>query len=626
MKKALTICLAVVAVIAIVVSGVFGSQKGNLQKTIDEVTQQLADAQAAAETAKADLEQQLADAASAAEGVKADLEQQLADAQAAVEAAKADVEKQLADAQEAAKAELEKAQAEADAKIAELESAAAELQGKLTKAERAVVAAKSNAYLMYANSDWSVQNWGTEDSEDGAVIVTPAAVTGEGDYTVALEFAQPAEGLAFTALGIQKGEFDLPYYSYRINAIRVNGEGVEFTKGYTSSDDGKETRVNIYNEWVSALPEDAHTADGDLTDASPIIVNKDAFTGVTKVEVDFTAIPLQAYLMFANSDWTVQFWNDGNVAEGVTPILAAVTGEGEGTVGLEFAEPSEGLAFAAVGIKNGEKLIPGYIIQVTGVYLNDSEENILTGKSYTNSDDKVETRANVYNEWVSALPEDARTADGNLEDASPMIVDKEAFTGVTSVKVTYRIVEGKPAAATAEAPMSQEEADALKAAGFHAYIGVQGKNTYVFRNAWNDSYGLNDEANPFFYRLTGWDDSNNALDLGGSFVDADINGDGEYTVSLTTGEQGFLTTEAFNLLFASTDIPSKLVIDGYLTLSDVKTKIGDAATQDYTQIDTEGDYVRIVVLDSYNQSAEPFGYTVPGAEAPISITFTVSGW
>ena len=39
-----------------------------------------------------------------------------------------------------------------------------------------------------------------------------------------------------------------------------------------------------------------------------------------------------------------------------------------------------------------------------------------------------------------------------------------------------------------------------------------------------------------------------------------------------------------------------------------------------------GDYVRITALDVYNQTAEPFGYTVPGAGETISITFTVSGW
>lgn len=76
----------------------------------------------------------------------------------------------------------------------------------------------------------------------------------------------------------------------------------------------------------------------------------------------------------------------------------------------------------------------------------------------------------------------------------------------------------------------------------------------------------------------------------------------------------------------STDIPSKLVKDGFLTIDNVKTKIGSAATQEYTELDLTGEYALIRVLDTYNQTADPFGYTVPGANETIAITFTVSGF
>ena len=58
-------------------------------------------------------------------------------------------------------------------------------------------------------------------------------------------------------------------------------------------------------------------------------------------------------------------------------------------------------------------------------------------------------------------------------------------------------------------------------------------------------------------------------------------------------------------------------------ITDVQTKIGAAATQKYTDVDVSGDYVRIVVIDQYNRSEDPFGYTVPGADTAITITFTV---
>ena len=162
MKKTWVICLALVAVAAIVVGCIFGVQKGNMQKTVDDLTaqlnektgeletvkadleKQLADTTAAAETAKADLEKQLADTAAAAETAKADLEKQLADTAAAAETVKADLEKQLADtaaAAEATKADLEKQLEEAKAgfHMPELKAPAANFADKyLAEGQRSV--------------------------------------------------------------------------------------------------------------------------------------------------------------------------------------------------------------------------------------------------------------------------------------------------------------------------------------------------------------------------------------------------------------------------------------------------------------------------------------------------------
>ncbi|MBO2517868.1 MAG: hypothetical protein CW338_11480, partial [Clostridiales bacterium] len=171
------------------------------------------------------------------------------------------------------------------------------------------VAPIDQAYIMYADASWAYSNWGTESSE--TVTVTAADITGEGDYTVGLEFAAPAEGLAFTALGIVNGENTCPGYFVKINAIRVNGEDIAFGKGYTSSDDGICTRMNIYNEWVTELPADARSFDGKVDDASWIIVDKDAFASVSSFEIDFTysrkAVD-QAYIMYADASWAYQNW------------------------------------------------------------------------------------------------------------------------------------------------------------------------------------------------------------------------------------------------------------------------------------------------------------------------------
>lgn len=481
----------------------------------------------------------------------------------------------------------------------------------------------ATAYIMYADAAWAKQYWGGEPGE--GVTATNVEITEPGDYTVGLEFAQPAEGLAFTALGLSNGELVFPCSYLKINEIRVNGEAIEVKKGYTSSDDKITTRMNIYNEWVSELPADAHSWDGSLDGASWIIVDKEAFASVSKIEIDFTLVPVTdtAYLMYADAAWAKQYWG-GDAPEGVTLKNAEVIGPGSYTVGLEFAEPAEGLAFTAVGVTTGELTFNGYFIDITDIKVNG--ESIEVKKGYTSSDDGICTRENIYNEWVTDLPADARRADGSLEGASPIIVDKEAFASVTSVEVAFDFIYGKPIAKDDDAPLTAEEAAELQKADYNAYIGVQSE-TYIFRNEWNEaSYGRDSTENPeCFGQLTGWDPDNNKVNYGGSFEDAQLTKPGTYTVSLTTGDMGFGTDSFFRMLYVSTDIPSKLVKDGFVTIENVKVKIGDAATQDYTDVDVGGDYARIVVIDEYNRGDAPFGYNVPGADSTISITFDVTG-
>ena len=158
---------------------------------------------------------------------------------------------------------------------------------------------------------------------------------------------------------------------------------------------------------------------------------------------------------------------------------------------------------------------------------------------------------------------------------------------------------------------------------------MQGKDTYVFRNTWDEAnYGRDSAEHPeFFGRLTGWDESNNAVDYGGTFADAKIAGDGEYTVSFTTGDMGMGATADYNMLFVSTDIPSALIENGFLTIDSVKVKFGSGATQEYTELDLSGTYALIKIIDVYNQASAPaIAWKVPGANETVAITFTVSGW
>ena len=108
------------------------------------------------------------------------------------------------------------------------------------------------------------------------------------------------------AVMIKDGETKFPDAVITVNSVKVDGKELTLDgKPYTSSDDGKETRANLYNQWVSkdSIPKDARSADGRLYegegdsavaadfigDYSPQSVNPDDFAdGWTTVEVNFT--------------------------------------------------------------------------------------------------------------------------------------------------------------------------------------------------------------------------------------------------------------------------------------------------------------------------------------------------
>ena len=480
------------------------------------------------------------------------------------------------------------------------------------------------AYIMYADSAWAAQYWLDGNAYDG-VVATNATVTGAGDYTVGLDFTGTtngkASGVAFAALGIKHGENLFPGMMIKINDIRVNGASVAFAKGYTSSDDGIETRMNIMNEWVSELPADARSFDGSVEGASPIIIDKALLADVATIEIDFTLIPVTdtAFLMFADSNWANQAWNPGEFAE---TNAVKIEGEGTYTLSLEFAEEIPGFAFLAAGIATGEKTFPGYFMDVTEIKVNG--EAIEIGKDYTSSDDGIVTRANIWNEWVTELPADAHVADGNLEGATAQIATKEALSNVKTLDVTFDFIYGEPPAPEGPAPLTEEQVAEMIAADYNGYIAVQSEN-YVFRNDWEEpSYGRDAENGA--HKILAYIESDSTItDKNATFVDAAITGNGTYTVSMTVGEPGFGSDTFFRYFRVATDIPTQLVNEGYVLITDVKVKFGEGKTQEGVVVWTEGDWVKLVVVDEYNHVEAPFGYTVPAPGTTVTFTFTVSG-
>lgn len=174
--------------------------------------------------------------------------------------------------------------------------------------EEPVVAESGDAFLYLADGQWYVQYDGSADTlmtYDAGV----AKITGDGDYTVSVNAGTKAcqyditqdpnggyecAGIVFGAVKVMDGTTLFPNMSIEIKEIRVDGEAIDLVaKNYTSSDDGKEMRANIYNSYVSSMPEDAHTAAGpvgttEFGEYSSMIVDTADFISWTKIEVDFT--------------------------------------------------------------------------------------------------------------------------------------------------------------------------------------------------------------------------------------------------------------------------------------------------------------------------------------------------
>lgn len=184
--------------------------------------------------------------------------------------------------------------------------------------EDSVAARSGDAYLAIVDGKWQTQYWGKNDDPETAMLSYDAGVvpiTGNGDYTVSVtadtkgfryittgdpEGECTPEGLSFMSVMISDGEKLFPESVITVNSVKVDGKEIDMkAKAYTSSDDGKETRANLYNEYVSVPPKKARTADGALYDANekalPVcgdysaqVVDTADFDKWTTVEVNFT--------------------------------------------------------------------------------------------------------------------------------------------------------------------------------------------------------------------------------------------------------------------------------------------------------------------------------------------------
>jgi len=156
------------------------------------------------------------------------------------------------------------------------------------------------AWIMWNSQDYcvnySVGDKYDPDSKVEGVEATIAEITGEGTYTVGLDFTGTDVGYsnstAFSAIGITNGELLYPGYIITITSFKINGEEISLEKNnYTSSDDGICTRTNIYNEWVGELS--GGRSSSDVSTCSAIIINRNMMEmkNIETLEITFTYLP-----------------------------------------------------------------------------------------------------------------------------------------------------------------------------------------------------------------------------------------------------------------------------------------------------------------------------------------------
>ena len=185
------------------------------------------------------------------------------------------------------------------------EAAAAAAEAPVTFQQDAVVVDDQTAlaWIMWNDGSWalthSVGDTYNADAISEGLVATNAVITGEGKYTVGLDFTGTAQGysasVAFAAIGISNGEALYPNYLVNIKEVRINGEIYRLKgRAYTTSDDGLCTRVNLYNEWVTSVPKTARLPGGNLAGATPTPINRNdaVIAEIKTIEIDFEYVPM----------------------------------------------------------------------------------------------------------------------------------------------------------------------------------------------------------------------------------------------------------------------------------------------------------------------------------------------
>ncbi|MBR1567892.1 MAG: hypothetical protein IJ648_02935, partial [Lachnospiraceae bacterium] len=462
-------------------------------------------------------------------------------------------------------------------------------------------------------NDWGLSYAGGDVSGD--ITVTDGEIKVGDTVTVGLEFAEPVVNVWYVAPTIiaekvVSADFDVK--------VLIDGEEVDadLTAGdnwwYEETGDfGKDQAIRVaggFNEWGTQYisePSGFKKLEFQIT-ANSIQVGDAAVENATESTETY---PL--YLAFGGdkaeeNDWALSY--DGSSAsEGVTATDAEIKVGDTAKVKLEFDVP----------VLNAWYFAPF----IVGENIVDAD---FTVKAYVDGEEVELDMSQGDNWWYEATgsysdKEAVRIAGGFNEWGAQYMAEPSGFTSLEFEITANKIMIG------AEEEKPQSNAGPVDLDGtYHAYIGFQTPK-YSFRNSWSGESGYGN-GTPEFDQVTGWDSEGNEIVVPGTYKDAEIKGNGTYTVAvngLEFPDGEFAEQDYMNLIFFSTDIPNT----GEVEISDVVLKIDGSEVSDVNAlVNPESvNYIDVQLQSIYNDELKTIGY-YPTPMTDIEITFTISGF
>ena len=154
-----------------------------------------------------------------------------------------------------------------------------------------------DAWLTFADGAWWPQRTAIDQSGNG-VTANDAVVTGQGSYTVGLDFksqgwhANGANGINNAYIVIENGEAELAGSYVQITDIRVNGESVAYNNNLTvpftwDAADQNDTAIPLYVGWMNDVDHNGWNRREWGDDATCKVLDPSVIVNANDIEIDF---------------------------------------------------------------------------------------------------------------------------------------------------------------------------------------------------------------------------------------------------------------------------------------------------------------------------------------------------